>query len=99
MLILKTPQELLFEIAARARQCRLELNLTQLGLSKRSGVTLASLKRFERTGEISLSSLLKLAIILENLDSFEALFSQQCSKITLDEIIKTKHIPKRGRIQ
>lgn len=97
MLSLKTPQEVLFEIAERAKRCRLELNLTQAGLAKRANVSLGSLKRFEGTGQISLESLLKLAIILGNLETFDRVFTYQRPKFTLDEILKEKSIPKRGR--
>lgn len=50
--ILKSPQEVMKEIAERVKAIRLEQNLTQEGLSLRSGVSLGSVKRFERTGEI-----------------------------------------------
>ena len=46
-------------------------------LSTRSGVSLASLKRFEQTGEISLVSLLKIAVVLEDVESFDALFTRK----------------------
>ncbi len=99
MLTLKTPREIQFDIAERAKLCRLELNLTQSGLAKRSGVSLGSIKRFELTGEISLNSLLKLAIVLENLDTFDIVFTKKRPKVTLDEIIKAKKTPKRGRVK
>jgi len=44
---------------------------TQKELSSRSGVSLGSLKRFESYGQISLESLLKLALVLECLEDFE----------------------------
>ena len=47
------------EIAERAKFRRLEQNLTQEGLALRSGVSLGSIKRFERSGEISLKSLME----------------------------------------
>lgn len=97
MLSLKTPQEVLFEIAERAKRCRLTLNLTQSGLAKRANVSLGSLKRFESTGKIALESLLKLALVLENLETFDRVFTYQRPLITLDEILKEKNIPKRGR--
>ena len=55
----KTPQDVLMLLAARFRARRLAINLTQEGLSSRSGVSWGSLKRFERTGAIALKSLLK----------------------------------------
>lgn len=70
---LTTVQEVQTGIAARFKARRLAMNLTQRELAARSGVTWASLKRFERQGLISLESLLKLAVVLECLDDFDGL--------------------------
>lgn len=48
----------------RARNKRKTLKLSQEELAKRSGVSFCSVKRFENTGEISLTSLLKIAVVL-----------------------------------
>ena len=86
-------------IAARAKQRRLELNLTQQALAGRSGVSLGSLKRFEATGEISLKSLLGIAIALDSYAEFRQLFSvrnyQHIEEIISSEKNKSR---KRGRI-
>ena len=73
---LKTPYEISQEIAVKAKERRMRKKLTQMQLAERSGVSLGSLKRFEHTGEISLSSLLKLAVVLDCLSDFEALFKK-----------------------
>ena len=55
-------------------------------LAEKSGVSLGSIKRFETKYEISLQSLIKIAIAL-NLDSdFEKLFSTK-TYISIDEVI------------
>lgn len=72
---LKTPQEARRDIAARAQARRLAINMSQKELAARSGVSLSSVKRFETTGEISLSSLLSIAMVLNDLESFAGLFS------------------------
>ena len=93
-----TPLEYLTQIAQNAKAKRLSLNLSQQNLSLRSGVSLGSIKRFERTGKISLESLLKLALVLKSLESFNSLFAQDPlqSLPSLDAILK--QIPrKRGR--
>jgi len=61
-------------IAQRAKEKRLALNLTQAELSARSGVSLASLKRFESNGRIAFASLLHIALVLGNLADFDSLF-------------------------
>jgi transcriptional regulator with XRE-family HTH domain len=52
------------------------MNLTQEELAARSGVTLGSLKRFERQGLIALDSLLNLALVLNCLDDFDRLAAE-----------------------
>ena len=57
---ISNPNEIARQIAARVRERRLELDLTQEGMAARSGVKFATYRRFEQTGEISLKGLLKL---------------------------------------
>lgn len=73
--ILKTPSDVLAELAEKHRELRKSLRLTQEDLAKRSGVSLGSLKRFERSGQISLESLVKLAHVLNRLADFDAVFA------------------------
>lgn len=83
---LKTPKELGQMIAANVRKLRKVRKLSVKALAEKSGVSYGSLKRFEGTGEISLISLLKLAIVLDCADEFEALFTR--TKIrSIQEII------------
>ena len=60
---IKTSKEIQLEIAKNVRKRRKELKLTQEEFSKKLGVSFGSIKRFENTGEISLFSLIKIAII------------------------------------
>jgi transcriptional regulator with XRE-family HTH domain len=93
-----TPQEMLKKIAESARTRRLALNLSQQTLSEKSGVSYGVLKKFERTGQISLESLLKLALALGSLNDFESLFAPDKPEevISLDELMQTAK-RKRGR--
>lgn len=93
-----TPQEMQQKLAQSARGKRLELNLSQQNLAKRSGVSYGSLKKFEQTGQISLESLLKLALILKSIDGFHNLFAPLKPEmaLSLDDIINSKE-RKRGR--
>lgn len=90
--------DIIKNISKRAKLRRLELNLTQNGLAKLSGVSLGSIKRFENTGEISLKHLIKIAEILNATEGFEQLFTKQ-NYTSLDEIINSNKskIRKRGR--
>lgn len=97
--IFVTPAEMEAEIAKAAKEKRLSLNLSQKSLSERSGVSFGVIKKFERTGKISLESLLKLAMALGALQEFSKLFSpaQPEESRTLDEILQEKS-RKRGRM-
>ena len=93
-----TPGEMQKAIAHRARDLRLERNLSQQTLSEKSGVSYGSLKKFEQTGQISLESLLKLAVILGCMDDFKVLFAEKRAEValSLDELIENRK-RKRGR--
>ena len=68
-----TPSEVMENLKTNFRKRRKALGYTQEELATRSDVSLGSLKRFERTGQISLESLLKLALVLECLEYFSSL--------------------------
>jgi len=80
---------------------RLNLDLTQVGLAKKSGVSLGSLKRFENSGLISLESLLKLAVVLNCLDDFLDIGKSTNEINSIDELLKqqSKSTKKRGRLK
>lgn len=64
-------------LVERFRNARRMSQMSQMNIAQRSGVSLGSVKRFERTGEISLSSLLKLAFVLGYEDDFNNLFARK----------------------
>ncbi len=75
---------------------RLFLNLTQKEVAKKSGVSLGSLKRFELTSEISLKSLIKIAVILEISDKLLTIFNDEHYE-SIDDILKQKKNTNRKR--
>ena len=103
-LILTTPSEVADLIAQRAKDIRLSLNLSQRSLAARSGVSLSVIKKFERTGKISLNSLLMIALPLDCLMEFLNLFNSKSPEnaaksgklMTLDDLLKDQ-TRKRGR--
>ena len=70
----ETEQSALADLVKRERQRRNELRLTQKELAVKSGVSYASVRRFETTGDISLSSLLKIGGAIDCLSDFNGLF-------------------------
>lgn len=94
--ILLSPLEVAQHMAEAVREKRLALNLSQKSLAVKSGVSYAVLKKFEATGEISLRSLLKIALVLDCLHEFMELFKPKETYVTLDEVLNQK-TRKRGR--
>lgn len=86
---MKTPKELCQIIAKNERIQRKARKLSMEKFAEISGVSLGSLKRFENTGEISLVSLLKLAIVLDCAEEFEQLFVKE-HIMSIQEIIDGK---------
>ena len=71
---IRFPHEIAKDIAKQEKKKRKRRKMTQAELSARSGVSLASLKRFEQTGEISFVSLVKIAVVLDETEVLAQLF-------------------------
>jgi len=65
------------------------MKLSMDKLAAISGVSYGSIKRFESTGEISLTSLLKIAFVLDLADEFENLLAKRTIN-SIQEIIDGK---------
>jgi transcriptional regulator with XRE-family HTH domain len=97
---ISTPKSIMQDLKDKFKQKRLSLNLTQEGLSNKSGVSLGSIKRFETSGEISFESLLKIALVLNCLDDFENIANKKDEQYdSMDDLLKIKPIKKRGAIK
>jgi ribosome-binding protein aMBF1 (putative translation factor) len=96
---LTTPEQVSKALADRVRALRLARGWKQITLAKRSGVSLASLRRFEESGRVSLQSLLKLAFALNRLDDFESLLQPPpASSLAELEAAEKRPPRKRGRV-
>ena len=71
MVQLETLEEMLIKIAQRFKRIRRSKGISQEMLSKMSNVSYGSIKRFERTGEISLLSLAQLCQALDIRDEID----------------------------
>jgi len=76
-------------LSQRIRARRREGRISQAELAGRSGVSLGSIKRFETSGEISLTSLLRIAVVLGYENDFDRLFERKNYQ-SIDEIIGKK---------
>lgn len=82
------------------RDRRLSMELTQEGLAERSGVPLATLRKFEQKGSISLESFLKLLMVVGGLENvINVLKPSKPNFTSIDDVLKdTNNAPrKRGR--
>ena len=91
------PSEIAMLLAERARTLRLQRNLSQAGLAARAGVSLASLKRFEHNGQISLDSLLRIAGVLEALEPLQGWFEAP-APTSIAEVQQRLQRRRRGRL-
>ena len=91
-----TPKDLRLAIATRVKARRLEMNLTQKGMSARSGIPLATYRRFEAIGEISLSNLIMVAVVFGMTEDFEKIFSEKRYQ-NIDEVINAGKAQARMR--
>jgi len=90
-------KEICKAIADKVKARRLDLNMTQEGISKRTGVNISSYRRFERTGLISLEGLVKISFVLEMEKDFDKLFTQRIYQSIDDVIVSNFTERKRGK--
>jgi transcriptional regulator with XRE-family HTH domain len=81
-----TPGTLLYRLAQRMRERRLARGWSRAELSARSGVALATLQKFEQTGQVSLERLLRLADALDVLRDFERVLAEPAPPQSLAEL-------------
>jgi len=93
---LQTPREIQLILSKRIKRLRLINEWTQAELAERAGITLASLKRFESTGKISLERLSLIALALGRLNELMQLFEEP-EIMTLSDIKKLTKKRQRGK--
>jgi len=98
MLSLITVAKAQEKIAENVRLQRLQIGLTQQGLSERSGVALPTLRKFEQKGLISLESFLKLQMVFGGLEKIVKSVEPNIVEFSsIDEVIKANKKPIRKR--
>ncbi len=97
-MLLISPSKAQKQLASNTRAWRLQMELTQAGLSKRSGVPLATLRKFEQKGTISLESFLKLQMVLGGLEGIlEATQVKETAFSSIDDVLESDNISPRKR--
>lgn len=98
MVSLITPSKAQDKLAQNVRQRRLNMDLTQEGLSKRSGVPLPTLRKFEQKGVISLEAYLKILMVVGGLEKMlDALTVEQQSFSSIDDVLEDDNKPTKQR--
>ncbi len=98
MVSLITPLKAQNKLAENIRKRRLIMELTQVGLAKRSGVPLPTLRKFEQKGAISLESFLKILMVLGGLDDMvQATEPKQTAFLSIDDVLNADIKPSRKR--
>lgn len=82
----ETPSEVAINLAKRIKRIRKRKKITQVQLAARCNVSYGSLKKFEQTGEISLISLIKIAMELNVSDEIKELFTNPVY-LSIDEVL------------
>ena len=88
--MLAVMNEYQLKIAKRIRDIRKDKKISQEMLSNMSGVSYASIRRFESSGEISLSSLVEIALVLGLKDDLDNLFNKEGNFLSIEEIIEER---------
>ena len=97
MISLMTTHEAQSTLSKNLRRRRLALELTQAGLSKRSGVALATLRKFEQTGAVSVENLFKLMVVVGGLqETIEASAHKKNTFSSIDDVLSgTPKLPRQ----
>lgn len=76
-----TADEITAELARRLKRARLAQSLQQADVAERAGVSVGTIKTLERTGQSTLTSLIRVAQALGLVDSLQHLFEFEVHSI------------------
>ncbi len=82
-----TPKEICLETARKATLRRKALHISQKELAGMTGVSFASIRRFETTGQISFESLVRIAISIDMKEDVKNLFNERKVYRTIQDVI------------
>ena len=80
------------EVAERLRRYRKERKISRERLSVLSGVPYATIRRFEKTGDISLASFFKILLGLGLSDQIDQLLKYEKHYSSIEELIKDQNL-------
>ena len=86
-----TPSDVALRLANKIKSVRKRKKITQKQLAGRSNVSYATLRKFEKTGQISLESFIKLTMELGLIQEINNLFSEPVYN-SIEEVINASKI-------
>lgn len=97
---LTTPEETAKNLAEKIRSLRLQRHWKQATLADHAGVSLASLRRFEHSGQISMQHFLRLVFALGRLQDLDTILlpPKAGSIAELEKLTSTVKRPRRGSV-
>ena len=87
--IFETPSDVAIKMAQKLKSIRKRRKITQKQLAARSNVSYATLRKFEKTGQISLESFIKISMELGLLNELSNLFSDPTYN-SIEEVINER---------
>ncbi len=84
--IFETPSDIALKLAKKMKSIRKRRKITQKQMAARSNVSYATLRKFEKTGQISLESFVKLTMELGLTNELNDLFSKPVYN-SIEEVI------------
>lgn len=93
-LSLMTDKEILQMLSAKAKSLRLQKNFRQSDLAQKSGLSLPTIRAFEKTGLISFANLIKITRALGAIETLYALFPP-LPMIDIEQMIAAEHKQKK----
>ena len=93
-LSLMTDKEILAILSAKAKSLRLQKNLRQSDLARKSGLSLPTIRVFEKTGLISFANLIKITRALGVIETLCALFPP-LPMMDIEQMIAAEHNQKK----
>lgn len=93
---LYSPDEVCQTVGARAKELRLAAGQRQADLAAAAGVTLSTLKRFERSGQVGFETVVRVALALGAERGFAELFPPREAR-SLDDVLAASRKRQRAR--
>lgn len=98
--LLFTEEEIAEDLGERASKLRIRLNMTQKEFATKAGISFATYRKFEQTGQTSIVTFLKILRYLGVLKDISDLMSMDdVQKYGINEYMKLSSIKERKRVK